>query len=469
MLNAKQQAAYDAMCSGQNVLLTGNAGTGKSYVLNKFISEHKKRTVVCAPTGIAANNVGGVTLHRAFNIPASPCPAPGKRHIKIFQGADTVIIDEISMCRIDVFDYVCGILHNMELKLDRKIQLIVCGDFCQLPPIITPADKEILVSKYGKEFNGGYPFQSAEWEKRQFKTFILDETIRQEGETEFIKILNDIRQGKKESVTDVLKACSGHVPSNDAITICGRNDEAERLNNQYIDILPAEETIFDAELEGKVSISDAGCLSKLRLKEGCRVISLINDENASVSNGTLGTVTSITKNIFSGKTNIKVRWDDGHQSAVEQYTWQIYTYKLVSGGKNGVSTVQQIKVGTITQYPLKPAYAITVHKSQGQQYDKVNIMLSSTFTYGQLYTAVSRAKDLSGLYLNPGIRVTMMTDPIVIDFYKSFTANEEDKVTITTDNRGKGRPSSWSGKQTKVIRVPIEIADQVLEYAHSLM
>lgn len=469
MLNDEQQKAYDAMCAGENVFLTGNAGTGKSFIIKKFIEEHKKRTVVCAPTGIVANNIGGVTLHRAFNIPASPCPAPGNRHVKIFQGADTVIIDEISMCRIDVFDYICGIIHNMEEKLDRKIQLIVCGDFCQLPPIITQTDREILVSKYGKGFNSGYPFQSDEWNKRQFKTFVLSETIRQGEDTEFVNILNDIRNGKKESVTNVLRACEGHVPSDDAITICGRNDEAERLNNQYLDRLNASERIFDAALEGKVSISDAGCLSKLRLKEGCRVISLINDENATVTNGSLGTITSINKNIFTGKTNIRVKWDDGHISVVEQYTWQIYTYKLVSGGRSGVSSVQQIKVGTITQYPLKPAYAITVHKSQGQQYDKVNIMLSNTFAYGQLYTAISRAKNISGLYINPDIKATMMADPVVLNFYKSFLQNKPKADDFAIKSRGKGRPSSWAGKETKLIRVPVDIAEQVLEYAHSLV
>ena len=121
--NSAQQFAYDLMCSGKNVFLSGFAGTGKSYVLKRFIDEHKDATVVCAPTGIAAHHVGGATLHRTFNIPSSPCPEPGNKHCKLLDGARTVVIDEVSMVRRDTFDYVVSVIRNTEILLNRHIIL----------------------------------------------------------------------------------------------------------------------------------------------------------------------------------------------------------------------------------------------------------------------------------------------------------------------------------------------------------
>ena len=205
-LTAKQKQAYELMKSGANVFLTGEAGTGKSFVLNQFLNK-REDILVCAPTGIAAINVKGATLHRTFKVPLRPIgpEQKGRKPTELILRTKCFVIDEISMCRFDVFHFVAKIIMRAEemartLNLERgvqiypeKKQIICCGDFFQLPPVITDRDREVLESLWG-DIGDGFAFRSPLWEKFQFQTVMLDEVMRQKKDSAFVENLNYIRK-----------------------------------------------------------------------------------------------------------------------------------------------------------------------------------------------------------------------------------------------------------------------------------
>ena len=466
-LNTEQKAAYRAMCEGKNVFLTGKAGTGKSTVIKTFIQDHPGHTIICAPTGVAAQNIGGVTLHRAFNIPSAPCPEAGRKHVKLLKAADTIIIDEISMCRIDTFEYVSGILQNMQEKNKRRIQLILCGDFYQLPPVIKQEDRPIFDARYGTDIGNGYAFQSEFWDEYGFETYMLTEVMRQD-DAQFIDYLNDIREGSIEAVKYMRQYCKNNPYDKNAVSISGTNAEAEAINHSSLAGLNTQEYTFDAVISGKASISDVTAQQSLSVKEGCRVMCLVNIPNVA-ANGSLGTVTGVAVHQYktTAAVNIAVVWDGSKkETEIEPYEWKVYGYSLLPAKDNEPLKVERIEIGSVIQYPLKLAYAVTVHKSQGQTYDKANIVMNQAFAAGQLYTALSRVKTASGLYINPALNVRILADPVVRSFYESLTPASID-ISAPVINRG--RPSGWGGRKTKLIRVPIEIADEVLQYAHNII
>lgn len=398
-----QKKAYKMLCNGENVFLTGAAGTGKSYVLNKFIEKcesEKKNILITAPTGIAAINIGGSTLHRTFSIPVKPLTPGTKYYIPdVVELADIVIIDEISMCRIDVFEYVLRMIEDRRTR--KNLQLIVVGDFFQLPPVYNRRERKIL-----DEF---YPslncFQSKMWEKQNFKTCLLNQVVRQNDPTS-ISVLNLIRKGDSRGA-DYINMHHAKKEIEGAITLVPTNKRAEEINKKNLNKLNGKEYKYIAEIAGEVAKNDYPVSDKIILKEKTRVMMMLNDPDNNYQNGSLGEV------IKCFDEGIKVKLDNGHVCDLQTHTWEIYRYSYDYYNHKIVKEI----AGTFTQLPIKVAYAITIHKSQGQTFEKINLD-PNCFCTGQLYVGLSRAKSLDKIYLYKKIKKTdIIAASDVIDFY----------------------------------------------------
>ena len=431
-----QQYAYSVMKLGFNTFLTGDAGTGKSYIIREFIEysrQNRKNVMVLAPTGIAAGNVGGVTIHHQFGIPVTISIA-GRRDIKLktdeLEYTDIVIIEEISTCRIDIFECVSKLIldaNTLRRRYGRKpIQLIVVGDFFQLPPVMTNKDKLYLDRYYNKDIGLGFAFQSDYWQIFNFKNIVLMEIIRQENK-EFIEYLNKVRIGDK-SCLDELYIKASKEPIDNAVTLCGINQNVSEINKKELDKIESELIEIDAlitkedeyaniNLNHNASVAEI----KLNIKIGARVMTLINDKDGAYYNGSFGTVTNINDNI------ITVRLDNGNIVNIERYEWTLNRYEIEQRDYGEVLIEKEI--GTISQFPLKLAYAITIHKSQGQTYESVNLN-PYCWDCGQLYVALSRVRKLENIYINYEIDQRYLVVSLnVIDFYNKMVANANKNIT----------------------------------------
>lgn len=409
----EQKKAFDIMRSGQNIFLTGNAGTGKSFLLKHFIDyaeEEGLKVLVTAPTGIAAINVGGSTVHRTFKVPLEPM-SPGARTKtpSAVKEADIIIIDEISMVRADVFQYVARVIAKAEEKAEKHIQLIVIGDFFQLPPVVTKADRQALMSLWGYDLQEGFAFEAPMWKNFRFQNIVLKETIRQ-SDPVFIGTLNGLRRGDFKN-TATLKQITAEKWQASAIYLCGTNREANDFNNRKLEEINAPEFTFESKIQGKVGAGDKPVEDTIRLKVGARVMVVINDILGNYQNGSMGYV----EEIDADKTKITVKLDNGKTAVIGPHVWEIVEYDVSSGG------LQKNIIGTFEQLPLKLGYAITIHKSQGQTFESVNIN-PSCFCEGQLYVGLSRCTSAGNLYLNsPYINQRWLkTSRKVIAFYNSL-------------------------------------------------
>ena len=415
-LTKEQEDALNLMCSGENIFLTGEAGTGKSTIINKFLSiKSNKNILTFAPTGIAALQISGVTLHRGFHIPINIQDETSRKMAPVpdtILSADIIIIDEISMCRIDVFDYVSNIIfkaNKTRAKYFNKkpIQVIVSGDFFQLPPVVTDRDKEALRYLYPK-VEEHFAFNSDNWNKFNFKNIVLKEVLRQENK-EFISYLNQIRKGENKAISDINTKTNKKV-FEDGITLSGINRVAAEINAQKLEELPFEEHIYPIKIVGRVNKGDINCEEILSLKIGARVMTITNHSGGFYQNGSFGTVKDFGKNFIS------VKLDNGLLVDIEKYTWEILDY-TTEYDKEGNKLVKKEVIGKYTQFPLKLAYAITIHKSQGQTFEKVNL-IPYAWDDGQLYVALSRATNLNGIHLmQPILPKYLKTSKGVQKFY----------------------------------------------------
>ena len=385
-----KNAPLTLLRQNRNILIVGAGGTGKSTLLRRFVEENTdKRIITCAPTGTAAVNVEGSTVHRVFSVPV---PAYGAKlsdvpeaTIKTLALADIIIIDEISMCRADVFAFAMKVLAKAERRKGRRIRLICCGDFFQLPPVVRKTELK-LFRKFGFD-ESGFPFTTQEWKARNFKVVELTEIFRQDNE-EFITHLNQIRDGSVEGI-DYFRQFVGKEGSEDAIYICGTNAEADRINSEKLNALDSLPIAYQAESSGRIADGPADKI--IMLKEGERVIFTVNDvKGMRYQNGTMGTV------VAAYPDNVVVRTDEGKELRVDRYTWTLYSYRA-SG-----DTLIKKEAGTISQIPLKPAWAITIHKAQGKTFDRA-VVAPATFAAGQLYVALSRVRSPEGLFLTQEI------------------------------------------------------------------
>ena len=406
-LTMEQQKAKNLILNGTNVFLTGDAGTGKSYILKQVINTlPPDDTVVCAPTGVAAVNIHGITIHRLLElnpdkdiINLHPEHVPNK-----LEKAKTVIVDEISMCRSDLFIWLSETLKLAEIKFKHPIQLVVVGDFYQLPPVLaTPAEKEYFAN--GKV----YAFNTAEWKSWHFQPVVLHQVIRQTN-AEFSKALNSIRKGNTKYI-HYLNSKSTKNRINNAITLVSTNKEANAINLKKVSSLEGGCKIYNSQISGQINDQDKPTPDKIKLKVGALVVFTANASDNTYSNGTLATVTQLSADY------IKVKIENSSEEiTVFPFTWTIYDYRLIK--EDNQRKLKKIQIGEYQQLPVKLGYAITIHKSQGQTYSAANIAPAGWLP-GLLYVALSRVKDIKQLHLLHKIEPNMVNaDPTVRNFYQ---------------------------------------------------
>ncbi len=373
------------------LFITGKAGTGKTTLLKYIVENTHKNIIVAASTGIAAINAGGVTLHSLFGIPfdlqGPNTPIKGKLYkdkFMLFEKLDTLIIDEASMIRPDILDYV-----DRKLKLYRMnslpfggVQIVLFGDLFQLPPVIKKNEELILRQWY----HGNYFFHSHAIREVGFQIIELTKVFRQRDDR-FVNMLNRIREYQLLPMDiDDLSELRDNRSSKDfttkAIHICSLRRDADRINNQMI----GETThVFPAQFKESFNPKNAPCDLNLRLRVGARVMTLVNDNQQKFYNGSMGTVSWIQAN------KIGVKLDAGHEVIVEPFTWVDREYKVMD------EAIVTIEKGSCRQFPLTLGWAITIHKSQGLTFDNIVVHCPYAFAPGMLYVALSRCTSMQGI------------------------------------------------------------------------
>ncbi len=395
-LKLKQQEALGLMKTGANVFLTGKAGTGKSFVTDLFTAwaeEKDKNILICAPTGIAALNIGGATIHRTFKLPINYVSDSSHLYSSnegraLIEAADIVLIDEVSMLRADTFSHVEYKMRESALSGSAfgGKQIIVLGDFYQLPPVINNEERADLKSHFG----GHYAFECQAWKDAKFKMIELDEVVRQ-SDLEFVDALNSIREKNvhsNKSLGYVNHNSNGDLMENDVVTLCFTNKVAEQINKKElakIETLPVE---FIASVSGTVKESEKPVPEHLELKVGAKVIFCVNDQDGRFVNGTTGHVTGFEDDFIIIDDCISIK----------RNKWEITEPKL----NESTRKIEHDVIGTFEQYPIKLAWAITIHKSQGQTIKgRVHMQMDGSFRpHGALYVALSRCTDINNLSLD---------------------------------------------------------------------
>lgn len=409
--------------TNNNFFITGKAGTGKSFLLSAFRSRTSKSHIVLAPTGIAALNVGGATLHSAFgyynlvnlNIDTISDDTIRLKTEKrmVLQRVQTIIIDEISMVRADVFDKIDRILqvinHNT-LPFGGK-QILLFGDLFQLPPVAVREELEYLNHKYG----GVHFFCSSAYKKSDFGFRELTINHRQKEDAAYFNLLNRVRDGTITSAD--IKTLNNRVSHDLSVydrftTLLPTKAEVEQLNSSHIRQLNSQEYVYQAKIvrdkypDVNHSIEAIFPItSSLRLKKGVLVMMVANDPERRWVNGTLGIVSDLSQNRISVAINKQVYDITPHEFSEQEVTYE--DDKLVYEN-----------ILTVLQFPVIPAYAITIHKSQGQTYQNIVCDINRCFADGQAYVALSRCASLNGLHLkNPITRGSIRVNRNVLDFY----------------------------------------------------
>lgn len=407
-----------------SLFLTGRAGTGKTTFLRKLRQESRKRMVVTAPTGIAAINAGGVTLHSFFQLDFGPF-IPGvtrenrgrfdkfsSEKLKIIRGMDVLVIDEISMVRADLLDAVDDVLrrHRDRTRPFGGVQLLLIGDLQQLPPVVVESERDLL----RRHYKSPYFFDSHALAGLDYATIELDHVYRQD-EGEFLDLLNAIRDNRAGQ--DVLRRLNtrfkpGFSPADEEgyIRLTTHNHLADKINSQRMDALPTQAFTYEAHVEGNFPQSSYPVSASLTLKKGAQVMFTKNDAGAEklFYNGMIGHVTDLGENF------VKVFPVNGSEEIdVPKVTWENVKY-VVDEKEN---EIKEQREGAFSQLPLKPAWAITIHKSQGLTFDRAIIDASGSFAHGQTYVALSRCRTMEGLVLErPLAEHAIISDHLVREF-----------------------------------------------------
>ena len=434
--------------TNRNIFLTGKAGTGKTTLLHKIINTCYKNTVVVAPTGIAALNAGGVTIHSMFQLPfASFLPTLSnppivneflrfenrfslRKHFQmhknkqqVIRNMELLIVDEVSMLRADVLDAMDYMLQF--IRKDKRpfggVQVLFIGDLLQLPPVVKQEEWEVLKHYY----KGMYFFQS-EVVTQNPLLYVELETIYRQTDKLFISILNHLRENQltSEDIKQLEKYVQPDFPKKhlkDYITLTTHNAKADAMNQREMSKLSSPLFSYEADIVDDFPEYLYPIEKVIQLKEGARVMFIKNDISGEhlFFNGKMGTVVSLSE----GEINVKL--DGGRVINVERYEWENVRYKLNETTKD----IEEERLGSFTQYPLRLAWAITIHKSQGLTFEKAILDLASVFASGQAYVAFSRLRSLDGLILLSSVSANGINNNGEVIGYAENKASEKEVQT----------------------------------------
>jgi len=437
--NPQLELAFDFLqYTNQNIFLTGKAGTGKTTFLRNLKKQSPKRMVVVAPTGVAAINAGGVTIHSFFQMsfgpqipqnPDQPRPEPvmaagikrfSREKINIIRSLDLLVIDEISMVRADILDEIDAVLRRYKNRYlpFGGVQLLMIGDLQQLAPVVKEDDWVILKPYYDTCFF----FSSHALKRSRFTSIELTHIFRQ-SDHHFIDILNKVRENRMDVTTLQelnQRYISGFNPEEKEgyITLTTHNYQSQQINDSKLSQLKTKSHRFKAEVQGEFPEYSYPTDLELELKVGAQVMFVKNDLSAEKRfyNGKIGKIISI------GDDEIEVLCPDDNESIeVEKAEWQNAKYSL----NETTQEIEEDVIGTFTQFPLKLAWAITIHKSQGLTFEKAIIDARASFAHGQVYVALSRCKTLEGLVLSSPIAdFSVKNDTTVIQFSDQIERNQ---------------------------------------------
>lgn len=429
-INQQAQLAWDIIeNTNTNIFLTGKAGTGKTTFLRRLKEESSKRIVVVAPTGIAAINAEGVTIHSFFQLSFAPFIPDAqyklkeqqyrfsKQKIRVIQSIDTLVIDEISMVRADLLDAVDNVLRRF-----RKnnlpfggVQMVMIGDLGQLAPVAKDDEWQML-SRY---YDTPYFFSSLALKSTRYAIVEL-KTVYRQSDSHFVELLNRVRDNRADD--SVLAALnSRYIPNfqppveEGYIRLTTHNFQAQQENDRQLALLPGKPYTYEASITGKYPEMLFPTEQTLTLKEGAQVMFVKNDSSADKAfyNGMIGTVTEINEKNFFVRTK-----DTGVVIKVEPEQWENTRYEI----NERTNEITEEVEGTFTQFPVKPAWAITVHKSQGLTFDRAIIDVQRAFTHGQTYVALSRCRTLEGLVLSAPLPMSAIIRDGAVDDYVSRAA-----------------------------------------------
>ncbi|MEG1186365.1 MAG: HRDC domain-containing protein [Bacteroidales bacterium] len=430
--------------TGVNLFLTGKAGTGKTTFLRNLRLHSPKRMIVLAPTGVAAINAGGVTIHSFFQLPFAPY-LPGtqssmngggkqlenkfsREKINIMRSLDLLVIDEISMVRSDLLDAVDMILRKYKnrYKPFGGVQLLLIGDVQQLAPVVRDEDWAML-SQY---YQSPYFFHSHALMESNYVTIELKKIYRQSDPT-FVNILNAIRENRLDDRTlSILN--KRYMPDfnpeeeDGYITLTTHNYQAQAINQRKMDELPGKSFSFKAIIEGNFPEYSYPTDETLLLKKGAQVMFVKNDPTPEKRffNGKIGRIKAISAAC------IIVECDD-QTITVEQQEWTNAKYTIHPDTQEIVETIE----GKFKQYPLKSAWAITIHKSQGLTFDRAVINAGAAFSHGQVYVALSRCRSLEGLVLTSPIRASVIVSDQTVESFTKYTEEHQPDETLLANAR----------------------------------
>lgn len=387
-----------------HIFLTGNAGTGKSTLIRKFIKENEGEVIVCAPTGIAATNIGGVTIHNFFHFPARPINKDSIKWLdqnksveaekkSIILRAKYLIIDEISMVRADIMDQIDWFFKKNFPTFPNfaGLKIIMIGDLDQLPPVVsTDEEKRMISTRFDSEF-----FFSAKcWQENKFNTIKLTHIFRQ-SDPIFINFLNDIKNNTLapfdlEKINHLCVKDYGLKPE-DGVMLCSTNAIVNEVNNAMIDRLDSDLVTLEGIKTGSFENKNSPVEEFLKVKIGCRIMTMRNDIHGQYFNGSIGILEDISED------TLKIKLDNGNKFEIERVNFETIEYIF----DEKTDKIKHTVTGSLSQFPIKISYALTIHRSQGQTFEKVIIDLGDrgAFAHGQTYVALSRCTTLAGLTL----------------------------------------------------------------------